>query len=123
MSFIKGRTDDMLIIRGVNLFPTQVELILGSFTQLTPNFQLIATREGTLDELKLIVEVNEDLSSRFNDNGFLSSEKIVALKNDLSNKVKQNIGLNMQVELKEVGQMPRSAGGKLNRIKDLRKLS
>ena len=121
MSSIKGRADDMLIIRGVNLFHTQVEALLDNFEQLTPAYQLIVSREGTMDEVKLQIEVNKELSAKWGGEKFSSSDQIIELGKALSYKIKQNIGLSMQVELKEHDQIPRSAGGKLSRIVDLRK--
>ncbi len=119
MSSIKGRSDDMLIIRGVNLFHTQVEVLLQDFELLAANYQLIVTREGTMDNVKLEVEVIEDLSNQI-DGDFLENDKIQHLTSALSKKIKNNIGLSMKVELKKYDTIPRSAGGKLSRIKDLR---
>jgi len=121
MSAIKGRADDMLIIRGVNLFHTQVEALLENFKQLTPAYQLIVSREGTMDEVKLQIEVDKELSAKWGGDRFSSSDQIIKLGKALSHKIKQNIGLSMQVELKEHDQIPRSVGGKLSRIVDLRK--
>lgn len=121
MSSIKGRSDDMLIIRGVNLFHTQVEVLLEDFEELAPCYQLIVSREGTMDEVKLDVEVIKDLSDRVGGEGFASNDKIQQLTRALSHKIKQNIGLSMTVEMKEYDKIPRSAGGKLSRIVDLRK--
>ena len=61
MSAIRGRTDDMLIIRGVNVFPTQVEDVLGRVAELAPHYQLVVSREGTLDELEVRAEVTRGL--------------------------------------------------------------
>ena len=60
MSAIRGRTDDMLIIRGVNVFPTQVEEVLGRVAELAPHYQLVVSREGTMDTLEVRTEVTED---------------------------------------------------------------
>jgi phenylacetate-CoA ligase len=122
MSAIKGRADDMLIIRGVNLFHTQVEALLEDMEGLAPNYQLIVTREGTMDQVKLDIEVTEEVSKLLSGQDFQSSDQIDQLAKRLQYKIKQNIGLSMQVELKAYGQIPRSAGGKLSRIKDLRQI-
>lgn len=122
MSSIKGRSDDMLIIRGVNLFHTQVEVLLEDFEHLAPNYQLVVSRDGSMDRVKLDVEIAEELSGNI-DGNFGDDEKVKALSHSLSKKIKDNIGLSMQVELKPFATIPRSAGGKLSRIKDLRKLS
>ena len=109
MSAIRGRADDMLIIRGVNLFYTQVEEIIEEFEFLQPNYQLIVTREGTLDEVTVKVEVAEGLDS---DNRTFSDQ--------LFNKIKNTIGLTMKVLTVPYGSIPRSEGGKLNRVLDKR---
>lgn len=122
MSAIKGRADDMLIIRGVNLFHTQVEVLLEDISELAPCYQLIVTRKKTMDEVKLEVEVTPEVSQKLGGRGFQKKDLIVKLTKQLSRKIKNNIGLSMEVELKEFGKIPRSAGGKLSRVKDLRKL-
>ena len=120
MSSIKGRADDMLIIRGVNLFHTQVEVLLEQFDLLAPNYQLIVSREGTMDAVKLDVETTEELSKNIAGD-FETNERISSLKGALSQKIKDSIGLSMKVEIKPFDTIPRSAGGKLSRIVDLRK--
>lgn len=111
MSTIKGRSDDMLIIRGVNLFHTQVEVLLENYQELSANYQLLVSREGTMDGVKLEVEI---------DDAAQLAEGYEGLENDLNKKIKNNIGLSMQVEVKDPNTIPRSEGGKLSRIKDLR---
>lgn len=122
MSSIKGRADDMLIIRGVNLFHTQVEALLEDMNDLAPCYQLIVSRDGAMDKVKLDIEVTEDISNQLGGENFQAAERIITLTRQLSKKIKDNIGLSMKVELKEFGLIPRSAGGKLSRIKDLRKI-
>lgn len=109
MSSIKGRSDDMLIIRGVNLFPTQVEALLHKREDLSPNFRLRIDRAGNMDKVTVEVEVkpgtnveNDELALRF------------------AHAIKENIGLTMQVDLKQPGAVPRSQGGKLSRVLDNR---
>src|SRR5439155_21882127 len=60
MSKIKGRSDDMLIIRGVNVFPSEVEAALLAVPEVAPHYQLLVTREGTLDEVEVQVEADRD---------------------------------------------------------------
>ena len=110
MSAIKGRADDMLIIRGVNLFYTQVEEIIHELPFLSPNYQLIVSREGTMDKVKVAVEVAAN-----------SEHQNIEFAQTLSHKIKDTIGLSMEVELKPGQSIPRSQGGKLSRIVDLRK--
>ncbi len=114
MSTIRGRADDMLIIRGVNLFHTQVEVLLEDHDELSANYQLIVTRESTMDQVKLEVEV---ANSRIDNQ---KNESIPDLQAALSRKIKNNIGLTMEVEIKDPETIPRSEGGKLSRINDKR---
>ncbi|MEL7219963.1 MAG: phenylacetate--CoA ligase [Bacteroidota bacterium] len=109
MSSIKGRADDMLIIRGVNLFYTQVEEIIQEMDFLTPNYQLIVSREKTMDEVLVSVEVGPGIDHT--QDGYREA---------LARKIKNTIGLSMQIELKTAGSIPRSQGGKLSRIVDKR---
>jgi len=109
MSAIKGRSDDMLIIRGVNLFHTQVEEVIHDIEELSANYRLIVEREGTMDTVK--VEVEREESSR---------EDEEKLAQTLKDKIKDNIGLSMNVEIKSPKTIPRSQGGKLSRILDKR---
>lgn len=109
MSTIKGRADDMLIIRGVNLFYTQVEEVINDLDILIPNYQLIVSREGTMDEVMVKVEVAEGVEVT-NPN----------LAQSFAQKIKDTIGISMKVELMKKGAIPMSQGGKLSRIVDLR---
>lgn len=111
MSTIKGRADDMLIIRGVNLFHTQVEEVIEKFEELVPNYQLVVTREGTMDHLTVRVEV---------ENGVNTGDE--NLKREIAQRIKNNIGLSASVSLEAQGNIPMSEGGKLNRIVDKRRL-
>lgn len=110
MSSIKGRSDDMLIIRGVNLFHTQVEEVIHKVKTLSPNYRLIVDRKGTMDTVKVEVET---MSSTDINNQSISQ--------DLKSKIKDTIGLSMEIEIKGPNSIPRSQGGKLNRIFDKRK--
>ena len=111
MSAIKGRADDMLIIRGVNVFHTQVEALLTDFPELAPHYQLIISRESTMDEVLVKVELDE---------AHLDAAK-EGLGRAFQKKIKDNIGISTKIEIVEPGHIPRSAGGKLSRIVDLRK--
>ena len=110
MSTIKGRADDMLIIRGVNLFHTQVEEIIDEMAFLIPNYQMIVSRAGTMDEVLVKVEVAEGVEAGNTE-----------LTESFVRKIKDNIGISMKVELLKKGEIPMSQGGKLSRIVDLRK--
>jgi phenylacetate-CoA ligase len=115
MGPILGRADDMLIIRGVNFFPTQIEDLLPEFKLLSPHYQVIVDRKGSLDEVLVKIEMDEQIAH--------SAEQQKILQREFAHKIKQNIGLSMQVELAAPGQIARSEGGKLKRVEDRRKLS
>ena len=126
MSQIKGRADDMLIIRGVNLFHTQVEEVFKDCPQLTPNYQLVVTKDGVTDRVEVKVETSQEyqnelsLANGFTDNEVMSHESLVYLNRDLCKKIKDATGLSMKLSLKAHGKIPKSEGGKLQRIVDLR---
>jgi phenylacetate-CoA ligase len=111
MALIKGRTDDMLIIRGVNVYPTQIETVLSGFSELAPHYGLVVTREGTLDDMEVRAEVAEVRH--------LSDD---ALAERVAATIKGTVGCSTRVTLVAPGEAPRSEGGKLARVSDLRKL-
>ena len=119
MNPIKGRADDMLIIRGVNLFHTQVEAVLQDLPDLAPYYQLIVSREGAMDEVEVLVEVDQQLWEKRTPGG-MYDEPFLELQRVLGKKIKDNIGLSMKVTLQAPGEIPRSEGGKLQRIVDKR---
>jgi phenylacetate-CoA ligase len=108
MGRIKGRADDMLIIRGVNVFPTQVEAALLRLPELTPNYRIVVSRSGTLDEAEVEVEVAEQLVG---DEG---------LRSRAEHALRETIGCSIAVMLQPPGTVPRSEGGKLQRVLDRR---
>jgi phenylacetate-CoA ligase len=111
MALIKGRTDDMLIIRGVNVYPTQIENVLSGFSELSPHYGLVVTREGTLDDLEVRAEVAEERD--------LSDD---SLAERVAATIKGTVGCSARVTLVAPGKAPRSEGGKLARVSDLREL-
>jgi phenylacetate-CoA ligase len=129
-SFIKmgpllGRSDDMLIIRGVNLFHTQVEAVLEGFSAFSTNYQLVVTRNGTMDDVEVRIELSDklfkELFSESDPGDLRGHERIQQACLALERKIKGHIGLSMTVKASVPGTIPRSEGGKLNRILDLRK--
>jgi phenylacetate-CoA ligase len=128
MGPIRGRADDMLIIRGVNFFPTQVEDIISNLPEVSAYYQVVATRRGSLDEVEVNVEVAEHVLRSIGLYDTLTEEMVqqhdclVQLKGTFAKRIKDNIGLSMRVNLLGCGQLPRSEGGKLSRVKDLREL-
>lgn len=128
MGQIKGRADDMLIIRGVNLYPTQVEVLLGRFAQLTPHYQLVVSRDATLDVIEVRSEVTEEFFREVAVE-VLSAESIEAdhklrrLRDEMTRLIREHTGLSMTVTLEAPGSLPRSEGGKMDRVRDLRTLT
>jgi phenylacetate-CoA ligase len=108
MARIKGRADDMLIVRGVNVYPTQVEAVLLRLPELTPNYRIVVTRSGTLDEAEVEVEVSEE---------HLGDAE---LRSRAERALRETIGCSMAVTLQAPGTVPRSEGGKLQRVLDRR---
>lgn len=127
MGPIRGRTDDMLVIRGLNLYPTQIEEILQGIPDVVPHYQLVVTRDGALDEVEVKVEVTEALFREVGQD-VLSSEVLEAdqrlrtLRESIQRKIRNTIGLRLNVTLMAPGTVPRSEGGKLRRVLDLRQL-
>ncbi len=125
MGPVRGRADDMLIIRGVNLFHTQIEAVISDVPELAPHYQLVVTREGAMDAVEVLVELHEPLYHAWNfqqDTATATHEKVQALAHFLSKKIKDNTGLSMKVSIQPYHTVPRSEGGKLNHINDLRKV-
>ncbi|HLW03251.1 MAG TPA: AMP-binding protein [Ktedonobacterales bacterium] len=127
MGPIRGRTDDMLIIRGVNLYPTQIEAVLKDIPGIVAHYQIVVQREGTLDEVEVKVEVAEALfrevaQETLSEEVITADHRLRSLRGDIQQKLKGSIGLNMQITLMPPGAVARSEGGKLRRTIDLRKL-
>ena len=114
ISRLQGRTDDMLIIRGVNVFPTQIESVLLEIGEVEPHYQLVVRRDGSLDTLEIKVELSEALFS----------DRISNLENlekRIRDRIQSTIGVNAKVALVEPKSLPRSEG-KSQRVVDLRKI-
>ena len=107
MSRVLGRTDDMLIIRGVNVFPSEIERALLAIPELAPHYQLVVERPGHLDELTVLGELRA---------GETGGERLQAL---VEERLGRALGLTARVELGEPGSVPRSEGKAL-RVRDVR---
>ncbi|HGE70693.1 TPA: phenylacetate--CoA ligase [Candidatus Poribacteria bacterium] len=112
MRRVSGRTDDMLIIRGVNVFPSQIESVLMEIEETEPHYEIVVERKGMLDELEVRVEVNERL---FSD----EVRKLEAVQRKLQNEIESVLGISVKVTLVEPKTIERSEG-KAKRVKDLR---
>jgi phenylacetate-CoA ligase len=112
MSRVTGRTDDMLIIRGVNVFPSQIESVLMAIEGAEPHYQIVITRAGALDDMEVQVEVSEKVFS----------DEIRALET-LEAKIRDELyavlGLRVRVKLVEPRTIERSMG-KAKRVIDMR---
>lgn len=109
---IQGRTDDMLIIKGVNVFPSQIESVVLGFPQVSPNYQLIVRRKNMLDTLEVVVElVDGSLLEKFSE--------IEKLEKQISEKIHSVLGLRVNLRLAEPKSIERTTG-KAKRVVDLR---
>ena len=121
MARITGRADDMLIIRGVNVFPTQVEAALLQLTELTPNYRIVVSREGTLDEARVEIEVSETfLREAGADSLSEELDHVRELRGRSERLLRESVGCSLGVTLVAPGTVPRSEGGKLQRVVDRR---
>jgi len=113
MHKVLGRTDDMLVIRGVNVFPSQIESILVNIGETEPHYLLVIDRVGNMDSLEVWVEVSENL---FSD----EVRKLENLKQRIANEIQCTLGLSAKVKLVEPKTIERSQG-KAIRVLDRRK--
>ena len=110
---ISARSDDMLIIRGVNVFPSQIEAGLMSIESVLPHYHILVDKEGDLDTLEVKVEVTKETFS----DDIKTLEK---LRQSIGHAVQRIINISAKVTLVEPHTLPRSEG-KLKRVTDLRK--
>ena len=127
IGMIRGRADDMLIIRGVNVYPTQIEAVLANVEEASPHYQLVVSRAKTLDKLELRLELSghafNAIGQKVLEDGSVSVDHDVdRLRKGIEQRIKDTVGINVHVSLLAPGTAPRSAGGKLNRILDQRRL-
>jgi phenylacetate-CoA ligase len=115
MKRVTGRSDDMLIIRGVNVFPSQIETLLLETEGLSPHYQIFIKREGKLDTMEIQVEVDEKL---FND----QIKALQRLESSIQKSIKEFLGVTTKVKLVEPRSIERSLG-KAKRVVDLRQQS
>ena len=107
MSRVLGRTDDMLVIRGVNVFPSEVERVLLAVPELSPHYRLVVARPGHLDELTVEAELRE---------GEAGGERLQSL---VEERLGRALGLTARVSIGPAGSLPRSEGKAL-RVVDRR---
>ncbi|OMH29180.1 phenylacetate--CoA ligase family protein [Motiliproteus sp. MSK22-1] len=106
---VTGRNDDMMIIRGVNVYPSQIESVLVGFPNIAPHYQLVIRRDGNMDTLDAEVEANPNARP----------EQYPAIAAEVTHHIKSMVGISCKVSIKAPGEIPRSEG-KAVRVKDLR---
>lgn len=120
MSRVLGRADDMLIIRGVNVFPSQIEAAMIGLDEISPHYRLIVTREDRLDRIEVQPEVTETFFNQVGASGLENSDQAQALRTKVANMLKETLLINTKVTLIAPGEAPRSEGGKIKRVEDRR---
>ena len=110
MEKVTGRSDDMIILRGVNVFPTQIEECLMAVAGLAPHFQIELSRPARMDQMRILCEVASDS---------IGAEDRTASVKALASRIKQTIGISVSIDVADVGGVPRSEG-KAVRILDKR---
>jgi phenylacetate-CoA ligase len=106
---VTGRNDDMLIIRGVNVYPSQIEAVLVGRPGVAPHYQLVLEREGVLDTVRLEIEALPSVPA----------EQYPLLAADAAHHIKSIVGISAKVDVLQPGAVPRSQG-KAVRVRDLR---
>jgi phenylacetate-CoA ligase len=109
MGKIVGRSDDMLIIRGVNVFPTQIEELVLAHPELTALYQLIVTRNAHLDEVEVLTELQSSTTTN-----------AAAIKTALESRIKNLVGISAKVSVLQPGAIERTQTGKSRRVIDKR---
>lgn len=107
---ITGRSDDMLIIRGVNVFPTQIEEQILKIPALAPHYEIVVTKDGNLDKVQVKVELKPDAQNAPQDE----------VRKELAHHIKSVVGISTRIDVVPTGDLPRSEG-KAKRVFDKRK--
>jgi len=111
---INGRSDDMLIIRGVNVFPSQIEELILKSPALAPQYQLVVTRDGHMDQLEVRVEARPECSAS------LSADGRAAMERELKAQIKTYVGVTTRVQVIAAAGIERTSTGKAKRVLDMR---
>ena len=113
MAKVKGRSDDMLIIKGVNVFPSQIESLLLGMPHIGPHYELIVTKKGYMDQLEVKVELADaSLLEKY--------AELEALTHKIREKVRSNLLIDAKITLAEPKTLERYVNGKAKRVHDLR---
>jgi phenylacetate-CoA ligase len=126
MGPIRGRSDDLIIVQGRNLYPAQIEAIMKSIPEAVPYYQIVMTRKGSLDDIEIKVEVAEPIfreiaQETLDEQGAVADQRMRNLRTSIQSKIKGTIGLTTKVTLLAPGTIPRSEGGRVRKVLDLRK--
>jgi phenylacetate-CoA ligase len=111
---VTGRTDDMIIFKGVNLYPSQIEEILFEFEGVTPHYQIVLSRDGALDTMEVLVEVNESIF-------FDEMKKQRNMVENIFDTIRSTLGVSPKVKLVEPRSLERFKG-KAKRVVDEREI-
>jgi len=114
MGKITGRSDDMLIVRGVNVFPSQIEEQILRDKRLSGNYQVVLTRDGPLDNLEVRCEVQREISVS------LSQDLMASIAKELQHHIKTHVGVSTRVTVMHFEGIPRTLTGKARRVIDER---
>lgn len=109
---LTGRTDDMLIIRGVNVFPTVIEEQISRDKRLSSNYQILLSRDGHLDNVEVRCELQREVS------GKLSAAELASMTKELQHHIKTIAGITTKVSIVAVDEIPRTITGKARRVID-----
>ena len=113
MGKIVGRSDDMLIIRGVNVFPTQIEELVLAHPELTALYQVLVTRSGHLDEVEVLTELQGAAAG-------ISTAAVTTIQTALESRIKNLVGISAKVSVLQPGVIERTQTGKSRRVIDSR---
>jgi len=114
MGKVTGRSDDMLIVRGVNVFPSQIEEQILRDKRLSSNYQIHLNRDGHLDTVEVRCEVQHEIS------GGLGPDLIGAISKELQHRIKTNVGVSTRISVLPFNTIPRTQTGKVSRVIDQR---
>ena len=108
-----GRADDMIILKGVNIYPMQVEQVLMSIPEVGQNYQIVLERDGYLDQMRVKVEIKEEYFVE-------DMRELKSLQSRISSRLRDEILITARIDLVEQNSLPKSEG-KAQRVLDLRK--
>jgi phenylacetate-CoA ligase len=126
MSPIRSRSDDLIVVQGMNLYPAQIEAVIMGIPEALPAYQIVVAQKGSQDDIEIKVEVTEPIfreiaQETLDEQGAVADHRMRNLRTSIQSKIKGTIGLNARVTLLAPGILPRGEGGRVRRVLDLRK--